>query len=306
MLTPLWSTAKNVASKLPYINRLIFILNGQRADIDQNRIEIVQLKAQIAEIVRQPHISDADIQVKQIMSILQREQGIVLPPPKHLQIRVAGDYNPYFIDKGFKYYEELNSGLILTGKEIKDFKTVLDFGCGCGRVFRALKTFLPSSELYGADIDGEAIDWMERNYAKFGKFSVVSHLPPTLFSEGMFDLVIGLSVFSHLPEDMQFLWLQELNRITKPGGYLVLTTHGEKFWLDGDVNIIKVMESKGFYHFEPGYNYGKSVSLPDFYQSTYHSHNYIKKEWGKYFEVVNIKSRGIDDHQDIVILRKRL
>jgi SAM-dependent methyltransferase len=305
MLSPFWSTVKNVVIKLPYVDRLFFILNQQRADIDQHKVEIEQLKAQVTGKVWQPQISDEDILLKQVMSILHKEHGIALPPPKHLQIRVAGDYNPYFIDKGFRYYEELNCGLKLSGKEIKDFKTVLDFGCGCGRVFRALKTFLPSSELYGADIDGEAIDWLENNYAKFGKFAVIPHLPPTLFRDDMFDLVIGLSVFTHLPEEMQFHWLQELNRITKPNGYLILTTHGEKFWRSRDAQIVKIMEHKGFYYFQPDGNYGKSVSLPDFYQVTYHSHNYIKEKWGKYFEVIDIQARGIDDHQDIVLLRKR-
>ncbi|MCX6006792.1 MAG: hypothetical protein NTZ34_05970, partial [Chloroflexi bacterium] len=83
------------------------------------------------------------------------------------------------------------------------------------------------------------------------------------------------------------------------------TTQGENFWRGGDVQIGEIMESKGFYYGQPGFNYGKSIGLPDFYQVTYHEHNYIKEAWGKYFEVVDIQTLGCDNVQDTVLLRKR-
>ena len=39
--------------------------------------------------------------------------------------------------------------------------------------------------------------------------------------------MIGLSVLTHLDEDNQFFYLKELNRITKPGGIIILSTHGD-------------------------------------------------------------------------------
>jgi len=43
-------------------------------------------------------------------------------------------------------------------------------------------------------------------------------MPPMSYEDNMFDFVYSISIFTHLPEDMQFAWLQELQRITKPGG----------------------------------------------------------------------------------------
>jgi hypothetical protein len=43
--------------------------------------------------------------------------------------------------------------------------------------------------------------------------------------------------------------------------------------------------------------------LPDFYQTAFHSHEYIKREWGKYFDVLSIQTRGMSEHQDTVLLR---
>jgi cyclopropane fatty-acyl-phospholipid synthase-like methyltransferase len=97
---------------------------------------------------------------------------------------------------------------------------VLDFGCGCGRVMSYMGGVAPASTIHGSDIDGEAIAWCERIFrgeVKRGRFSfgVNQDRPPTAFDSGHFDLVYAISVFTHLPEDLQFQWLAELRRITR-------------------------------------------------------------------------------------------
>jgi hypothetical protein len=49
----------------------------------------------------------------------------------------------------------------------------------------------------------------------------------------------------------------------------------------------------------------KTEGLPDFYQTAFHTHEYVQREWNKYFEIVNIKTKGIGQHQDAVLVRKR-
>ena len=51
-----------------------------------------------------------------------------------------------------------------------------------------------------------------------------------------FDLVYSYSVFTHLPEVMQRPWLDELVRVTRPGGHLLLTFHGEHTLSDLDTD----------------------------------------------------------------------
>ncbi len=249
---------------------------------------------------------DLSVSFQQLLSIIHRESNLPLPPPKHLQIRVVGGYVPDFIESGFTgLYQTLNRGLKLSGKELKDFKSILDWGCGCSRAIRALATLLPSSNLYGTDIDPEAVEWLKANYSKFGEFSISPHLPPTIFEDQKFDLVFGISVLTHLPEDMQFQWLKELSRITKAHGYVILTTHGENFYNEKGSEIIDIMNKKGFFYTDFGHNYGKSVSLPDFYQTAYHSPTYIRREWGKYFDVIDVQVLEIPNNQDTVLLQNR-
>ncbi len=278
-----------------------------REDINrQINNEIIEAQVKDVEAHVEAQVKDVEIQIQQILSILHRELNIPPPPPKHLQIRVVGDYVPDFIESGFKsIYSTLNRVLEPSGNELKDFRSILDFGCGCGRAIRALATRLSACKLYGTDIDGEAIEWLKSNYSKFAEFSVAPYFPPTIYKDQMFDLVFGISVFTHLPEEMQFQWLKELSRITKPNGYVILTTHGEKHYKGLDVDILDIMNKKGFYYSDFGFNYGKSISLPDFYQTAFHSRAYIQREWRQYFDVIDVQALGIDNHQDTILLQNR-
>ena len=259
----------------------------------------------------QTQLKDTDILLRQVMSILNWEMNLPLPPPKQLQTRVVGKYDQHFINDGMSFYPVLNRLLRPVGKELKDFHSILDFGCGCGRAIRGLSTLLPNSKIYGTDIDGEAIAWLKGNYSKFAEFSVAPHTPPTIYDDRMFDFIFGVSVMTHLPEDMQFQWLEELSRITKPGGYVMLSTHGEGIYRPLGKEVNDIMDAKGFFYYQlGGFNYGESISLPDFYQTTFHSHDYIRREWKKYFDIIDIQAagrdQGLDERQDSVLLQKRL
>ena len=249
-----------------------------------------------------PH--DRDVRIDQLTTALVREAGLLPLPPKHLQVRVIGGYFSSFIESGYRIIDTIDRVLALSGKRITDFPSVLDFGCGCGRVLRAMRSRLPSARLFGADIDGEAIEWLQSHYPGIASFSAIPHIPPTEYEASSFDLVYGISVFTHLPEDLQFSWLQELKRITREGGYLVLSTHGEKHYEGLDDAARRTLREKGFHYFDS--DYGKSINLPDFYQTAIHTRGYVEREWGRYFRVLGFVERGLDDHQDLVLLQKVL
>jgi SAM-dependent methyltransferase len=290
------------------LNKLIpkTIKNEVRRHIDNYVKEILFSKDNELSETSLMKISDSEIYLKQLSSILEKEHNVIPPPPKHLQMRVVGGYVPDFISSGYVIYQDLNCALGPAGKELKDFGSILDFGCGCGRAVRVLKTLMPSCHIYGTDIDEEAIGWLKNNYTKFAEFYVAPHIPPTSFEDNMFDFVSGISVFTHLPEDLQFQWLKELNRITKPNGYLVVSIHGEKFYKDLEREIKDIMKNKGFYYSDFGKNYGASINLPDFYQTAFHSPEYIKREWSKYFEVIDIQALRMGNNQDTVLLRNKM
>jgi SAM-dependent methyltransferase len=234
----------------------------------------------------------------QYLDILTTEHAdFTPPPPRHLQERVVGGYSPKFIASGENTYQAFHALLENNGRSFSEFRTVLDFGCGCGRIIRGLKRAQPNIDFHGADIDAEAIAWLQQNYGKFGAFRPLPHRPPTSYEDGTFDFIYGISVFTHLPEDMQFEWLAELARIAKPGALLLLTTHGQKHWGRFAGEEAEIMKKHGFYYREAA----RTDGLPEFYKNTYHAHGYIRDRWSQFFNIIGIVELGLEAHQDVVL-----
>jgi SAM-dependent methyltransferase len=248
---------------------------------------------------------DQEVLTNQLQHVLELMHGIAPPPPKHLQVRVVGSYNGDFIRSGFtSTYPQLTRVLASAGRSLADFGSILDFGCGCGRSIFALSRLLPDAALHGTDIDEEAIAWLRDHCGEMATYSVCPPDPPTVHGDDTFDFAFGISVMTHLPEDMQSAWLAELSRIVRPGGYVMLTTHGEHHYRSVlDATQLAALEENGFLYVESGY--GSSVSLPDFYETAFHTHDYIRREWIRFFEVVDVQPPAAREHQDTVLLRVR-
>ncbi len=247
-------------------------------------------------------VEDLETALEQLTAVL-RHDNVALPPPKHLQIRVVGAYVPGFVESGFATCDDLNGVLGVVGRSLASFPRILDWGCGCGRNSRAVKTLVPACELHGMDIDAEAIGFLQNRYTRYGEFHVAPHRPPTDFPDAFFDFVFGISVFTHLPEPMQFEWLEELRRITKPGGYLIMTTSGESNYRNLPPDLLARVEADGILYVDGGY--GQSIDLPAFYQNTFHTQAYIRREWAKFFRVVDIQARRMSNQLDTILLERR-
>jgi len=54
----------------------------------------------------------------------------------------------------------------------------------------------------GCDVDAAAIEWCQNNLRQMD-FEVTEAHPPLPYQDGAFELVFGVSVFTHLNEDFQ-------------------------------------------------------------------------------------------------------
>ena len=127
------------------------------------------------------------------------------------------------------------------------------------------------------------------------------HLP---FEDGKFSFIYALSVFTHI-EDLQDLWLMEMQRILKPGGCAVFTVHDEHsiqwwqekgerpHWVPADLSLEEILRHEVTVIRAEGWGLTCTVFQSD----------WIRREWGRYFEVLEIRPRA-EWHQTAVVLRK--
>jgi O-antigen biosynthesis protein len=111
------------------------------------------------------------------------------------------------------------------GTEPRTGMRALDFGCSSGRVVSVLAAAYPDVEWHGCDPIESSIAWAAANRPGV-EFRVSPTEPPLDYEEGFFDLVFAISIWSHFAEPAAVRWLEEMQRIVRPGGHLVLTTHG--------------------------------------------------------------------------------
>lgn len=99
----------------------------------------------------------------------------------------------------------------------------LDFGCASGRIVRNLAAAYPEKKWYGCDPRREAIEWAAPTFpAVF--FYTSSQEPPLPFASEFFEGVFACSIWTHFSERAAKVWIDEMCRIIKPGGWLLLTT----------------------------------------------------------------------------------
>ena len=227
--------------------------------------------------------------------------------------RVAGHRSPEEFERsGRQSVHDIERALASVDARLSWFDRVLDFGCGCGRVLRWLDDLAAATELHGVDIDEEAIAWV-RESLPFVQAHVGPHLPPLDFPDGHFDLIVNHSVFTHIDEAYQDAWLEELRRVAKPGGLVLLTVSGEHPFegLESDWRragadprrLRRRFEAEGIVYIEDDDWVGGP--FPDFYHSTFHGPWYVFAHWRRWFEVRAYLVRGALDFQDLIVLRPR-
>jgi len=189
------------------------------------------------------------------------------------------------------------------GRPLASFEQILDWGCGAGRLTRYLSMLSPM--VTGIDIDPDNIARCAMALPST-HFLKVDLMPPTSLPDAAFDLVVGVSVLTHLDEPVQNAWLAELRRITRPDALLLLSVEGlaQMALYRRPAELRRETHTKGIVDGGANTQLGDVISDTAYYRNVMHSPDYIMTAWSAWFDVLDIVE-GIAGNQDLVLLRRR-
>ena len=191
-----------------------------------------------------------------------------------------------------------------------------DFGCASGRVLRHFCTQGAIANLWGSDINGRHIKWLN-DFLPAQLKPIHNHCLPHLpIADNSLDLISAFSVFTHI-DIFETAWLAELHRILRPGGMVYLTVQNDASWQllreSPDDHPLNAMVLKR----QPNFRKILEADLPDhrvdfrrtdlgpYRALVFHSNRYLQRTWGRYFDIIDILPLSHGIHQSVFLGTKR-
>jgi len=177
---------------------------------------------------------DADQWLNHLIDSIESKNinGIEFPgfPSPSFQSNIHGHFGAHSLKEAYMFYKFVEEKG-LTGSRSPWFRKgfFLDFGSGWGRITRLFMRDFPLKNIIGYEPSNRFCS-VARGCNPFVSFVSGDFLPNGILPADRFDLVVGWSVFSHLSPDCASAWLNEFQRVTRPGSAIVLTTWGKRFF----------------------------------------------------------------------------
>ena len=121
---------------------------------------------------------------------------------------------------------------------LNDGMSIIDLGCGSGRLAKHLGLKFEALQYLGIDIVAELLDYAASQSPAGYRF-VLNHTLSLPAPDASTDIVAIFSVITHLLHQESYVYLQEAKRVLKPGGRVVFSfLESEKNWpvFEGMVN----------------------------------------------------------------------
>ena len=182
-----------------------------------------------------------------------------------------------------------------------------DFGGSTGRIFRHFALQSDAWDVWSCDFKETSVAFNLKYFPSKARAFLNTSFPSLPLPDGYFDLVSACSVFTHINE-AETSWLLELRRILKIGGIACITILNDDTWGEMDVALREMMESlRPDIANAPTLPEGKTVLTfrdDDPYNcNVLHSNNYIRQNWGRFFEICDIMPRYLNT-QAMVVCRR--
>jgi ubiquinone/menaquinone biosynthesis C-methylase UbiE len=111
---------------------------------------------------------------------------------------------------------------LLRSAGLRDSMSLIDFGCGSGRLAWALGREPIQIDYCGIDIEQRLLDYAKTKSPVHFRF-VLSQALEIPAPDATADMVCAFSVFTHLHHEETYLYLTDIHRVLRPGGRLVFS-----------------------------------------------------------------------------------
>jgi SAM-dependent methyltransferase len=167
-------------------------------------------------------------------------QGLRLPPPRNRFCTEDWKDDAFYVSSAKAEVERL-----ISIAQLDEDSSLLDIGCGQGRLAIGLAATLPKLHLYcGIDVSRPSVEWCNDNLAAFHPNFRFLHLdiqnerynphgmafePPVQLpiADNSFDISFLYSVFTHMRSRDVATYLRDICRMLRPGGRAFFTVYVE-------------------------------------------------------------------------------
>lgn len=234
---------------------------------------------------------------------IDEESGAIFHAPGSLEVPPGPDAG--YLKAGAETAHALRTLMAEHGMPIEGMGNVLDWGGSSGRVLRHFFKEAQNAEYWGTDVGAPYIHWAQEHLTPPFNFVTTTALPHLPFEDNKFGFLYSISVLTHI-DHLRDAWLMELRRVLRPGGCALLTIMDEHSveifrsypqlpaWMPKGLDLDEIIK-----HDETIIR-GQDWS----WTFTIFKSEHVRREWGRFFEVVDIRP-GFEHNQTGVLLRKR-
>lgn len=220
-------------------------------------------------------------------------------------LRAGGDQHYFSVGAS-----ALNVILAATALAQVEPTSILDFGCGAGRVTRWLRVAFPTARLSACDLREDDVCFVERRFAAAtwrSRTSVAEIEKPHVHG---LDLIWLGSVITHLDESTSIALLRKLSQWLNPRGLLIASLHGRGVQIRGDAGKT-YLHPQGWRQIRSAYD-ATGYGYADYERQVGYGISLSSPEWtvalSKRLEGTRIVLFGEtlwDNHHDVVALQAR-
>ena len=208
---------------------------------------------------------------------------------------------------GYNHFRTVQALFDRHGISRDNCPVLLDWGCGHGRLTRHFIREWTGSTVIGMDVDAENVAWASANLAS-GRFVHSPLMPPAPLVDASVDAAFSVSVMTHLVPSVQDAWLADLARIVRPRGIVLMSFGGPGAVAWSSVwhgpAYLDAFGRGGYHADQPDPALDGKIDDPSYYRNVAQSHDHVRGEWTRHFDLVEILSEGVGN-LDVAVLRRR-